>query len=149
MMSVVVPTCAPAARAPSAASATASGQRRCGRCSAIMATTRSARWSQRAGRGLTLSSAFRRGIDVFGQEPRCVRDTLVAGSARNVHDVRPAAALDDVDAVQLQTKGLPAAPRKVRVLRADVEAFAELVGVGQPWKDLLDAEQFGADRVDL
>jgi len=44
---------------------------------------------------------------------------------------------------------LPAAPRNVRELGADVEGFAELVGVRASRKDFLDAEELGADGVDL
>src|SRR6266566_5496322 len=53
------------------------------------------------------------------------------------------------DVCSSDLEGLPAAPRDVRELGADMEGFAELVGVGPPRKDLLDAEQFGADGVDL
>src|SRR2546426_6323951 len=94
--------------------------------------------SRRLHHGSPSLRALRRGVDVAREQSRCIRNTLVSGDARHVHDVWPPLALDDVDAVQVDAEGPAAAQREVAQLRGWCEGLSLLLGCGAGWEDLLD-----------
>src|SRR5213594_2099876 len=80
---------------------------------------------------------------------RGVRDALNPGDASDVDDIRLPFALDDVDAVEVDPER-PASPQGdlAQFLRQR-ERFPVFLVLGPRGKDLFDAEEPAADRVDL
>src|SRR5213079_1967028 len=66
-------------------------------------------------------------IDVVGQSERRVRNTLEAREAGYVHDIGLARALDDIEAIEIDSEHLTAAQRDVAQLPGDGEGLSELL----------------------
>src|SRR5947209_3510369 len=80
---------------------------------------------------------------------RRVRHTLEARDAGHIHDVCLSLALDQVDAVQVDTERTAAAQRDVGLLGSRGERLAVLLRLRAGREDLPDAEEPLADHVDL
>src|SRR3989441_12990835 len=80
---------------------------------------------------------------------RRVRHTLEARDAGHIHDVCLSLALDQVDAVQVDTERTATAQRYVGLLGRRGERHAGLLRLRDGPEDLPDAEEPLADHVDL
>src|SRR5439155_7301958 len=115
---------------------------------ALVAISLSRSWS-RPRHQVSPGGALRSPVEVLRQNPRRVRDTLEAGNAADVHDVRRPFAFDDVDAVQVDAERPTAAQGDVAQLRREREGLAVFLRFGPAGEDLLHPEQPATDRVDL
>src|SRR5438034_6303256 len=88
-------------------------------------------------------------MEVPGQTQRRVRDPLEPRDAAHVHHVRGSVAFDDVDTVEVDAEGLPAAPDDLAQLRRGRERLSMLLIFGPAGEDLLHAEDAPADRIHL
>src|SRR2546426_4031102 len=92
---------------------------------------------------------FRGVIKVLCQMQRRVRNTFESGNARHIDDVRLSRALDDIDAIEVDTERPATAQGDLTQLRLGREGFPVFVLLGPGWKGLLHAEKPAADRVDF
>src|SRR5205823_9333725 len=113
-----------------------------------VAAARARSWS-RLRHPVCPGGALRRSVEVLRQNPRRVRDTLEAGDAAHVHDVRRPFAFDDVDAVQVDAERPTAARGDVAKLRREREGLAVFLRFGPAGEDLLHPEQPVTDHVEL
>src|SRR5205809_7432522 len=115
---------------------------------ALVAISLSRSW-RRLRHQISPGGALRRSVEVLRQNPRRVRDTLEAGDAAHVHDVRRPFAFDDVDAVQVDAERPTAARGDVAKLRREREGLAVFLRFGPAGEDLLHPEQPVTDHVEL
>src|SRR5438876_3610902 len=80
---------------------------------------------------------------------RRIRHTLEAGDAGDVYDVCPSLALDEVDAVEIDTERAATAQCDIGLLGGRRERLAVFLRLGPGWKDLPDTEEPLADHIDL
>src|SRR5881392_2706263 len=93
--------------------------------------------------------ALRRRVEVRRQMRRRVRHALEARDAGHIHDVCLSLALDQVDAVQVDTERTATAQGDVGLLGSRGERLAVLLRLRDGREDLPDAEEPLADHVDL
>src|SRR2546428_6019691 len=80
---------------------------------------------------------------------RCIRHALEAGDAGHVYDVLFPLALDDVDAVEVDTERAATAQRDFSLLGGLRERLTALLRLRPGREDLSVAEELLADHIDL
>src|SRR5438552_10127959 len=80
---------------------------------------------------------------------RSIRHALEAGDAGHVHDVQLPLALDEVDAVQVDTERAATAQRDFSLLGGRCERLAVLLRLRPGRENLSDTEEPLTDHIDL